>query len=76
MANEKLTVKKVVVVMVCLVLGCLGVGFLYIGIFVYSLPLTGNATVSWILSLSITLGVPLALFARSEIKKRKKRRKG
>jgi len=63
MANQKLTVKKALTVVVCSALGSAAISLLCLGIFVFSLPFTANATVSLILALSITLGIPLVLFA-------------
>ena len=73
MANEKLTVKKVITIVLCTALGTVAFYLLYLGILFFSLPFTANAVVSWILSLSITMGIIL-LFGGYALKKRKNRR--
>lgn len=72
MANQKLTVKKVLAIVILTALGSTAIGLLYFGIFLFSLPFTANATVSWILSIFITVGIPIVLFAASEMKKKKR----
>ena len=72
MADEKMTVKKGLLIVVLTAIAVVPACALYFGIFIFSLPFTANATVSWILSLSITLGIPLVLFIASEMKKKKR----
>lgn len=62
MANQKLTVKKVLAIIVLTAIGTVALTALYWIIIFFSLPFTGNATVSLVLALSITLGIPLVLF--------------
>jgi protein-S-isoprenylcysteine O-methyltransferase Ste14 len=55
MPNKKFTAKKFLYIVVLTTLVLLG----YCGIFLFSLPLTLNATTSWILSLSFVATVAL-----------------
>lgn len=71
MAEEKLTVKKGLLIVVLTAIAVVPACALYFAIFIFSLPFTANATVSWILSLSITLGIPIVLFIASERRKKK-----
>jgi len=73
MDNEKLTAKKILAIIGLTAIGTVAFCLLYLGILFFSLPFTANATVSWILSLSITMGTIL-LFGGYALKKRKKRR--
>ena len=71
MGNEKLTTKKILAIIGLTAIGTVGFGFLYLGIFVFSLPFTANATVSWILSLSTTISIILG-FGVYTLKKKKR----
>ena len=62
MPNEKLTAKKVLAIIGLTAIGTVALITLYWIILFFSLPITGNATVSLVLALSITLGIPLVLF--------------
>ena len=62
MANQKLTVKKVLAMIGLTTIGTVALTALYWIIIFFSLPFTGNARVSLVLALSITLGIPLVLF--------------
>ncbi len=69
MADEKLTVKKtLLIVVLTIALGVSACALYYIIIF-FSYPFTGNALVSWILALTVTL-VPSLLVLVSMIKRR------
>jgi len=72
MAKEKLTVRKVLIIIVLSAIGSVTFGLLYLGLFVYSLLFTINATVSWIFSLSVTMGIIL-LIGIYALKKKKRR---
>ena len=61
MKVEKLTVRKVLTIVVLTSLGVTALCLLYLGILIFSLPLTLNMTTSWILSLSITMGILFCL---------------
>ncbi len=75
MANEKLTAKKFLLIVVLTIATAVPACGLYFAIFIFSLPFTANATVSWILSLSITLGIPIVLFAYEMEKKKRGKEK-
>ena len=72
MSNEKLTAKKIVKIVVYTSLASVGICLLYLAIFLFSLPFTFNATVSWILSLSVTAVIMVLSFAYT-VKKGRKR---
>ena len=61
MVKEKLAVRKVLIIIVLTAIGTVTFGLLYLGILFLSLPLTLNMMVSWILSLSITIGIILLI---------------
>jgi len=58
MTNEKLTAKRILTIIGLTVVGVLGLTVLYYIIIFFSLPFTGNPTVSLILALAVIL-VPL-----------------
>lgn len=72
MVNDKLTAKKILTIVVLASLGSVAICLLYLGILFFSLPFTGNMTVSWILSLLITAGIILLCLGYT-LKTRKKR---
>ena len=68
MANEKLTVKKVITI-----IGLTAIALLmYCGIILFSLPFTGNAIISWILGLAF-VGAVILCGIVSMLQRRKKR---
>ena len=69
MTKEKLTVRKILAIIGLTAIGTVAMVLLYLALFIFSLPFTANATVSWILSLSITTGIIL-LFGGCALKKR------
>jgi len=72
MPNEKLTAKKVLAIIGLTAIGTVALITLYWIIIFFSLPFTGNATVSLVLALSTTLGIPLVLFATFKTRKKKR----
>ena len=71
MVNQKLTAKKALLIVALTAIAVLPACAVYFAIFIFSLPFTANATVSWILSLSITVGIPIVLFIASQRRKKK-----
>ena len=72
MNNQKLTAKKILTIVIVSALGSVGIGLLYLGILFFSLRFTANMTVSWILSLSVIVGIILLCLGYA-LKTRKRR---
>jgi len=72
MPDEKLTAKKVLAIIGLTAIGTVALITLYWIIIFFSLPFTGNATVSLVLALSTTLGIPFVLFATFKTRKKKR----
>jgi len=73
MANERLTAKKILTIVILTVVGCVGMMALFYAILFSSLIFTGNAVASYILSLSVTLGIIVVFAGYEGLKKRKRR---
>ena len=61
MGNEKLTGKRILAIIGLTAIACVGLTALYLIILLFSSFFTGHGFLSWVLSFSITMAIPLSL---------------